>query len=70
MAEPANHTISQENSSTTMVRMAVATSELVFLIPHLAKTAVSPANRAEPNANGTHIFLHPFILANRGLLAR
>jgi len=43
-----------------MVRIAVATSESVFLIPHLAKMAVTPAKNAEPNANNTHM---PFRLA-------
>lgn len=43
-----------------MVRIAVATSESVFLIPHLAKMAVMPAKNVEPNANNTHI---PFRLA-------
>ena len=53
--EPTMPTISHENSSTTTVRMAVAASESVFRMPHLARTAVSPANRAEPNANKIHI---------------
>ena len=43
-----------------MVRIAVATSESVFLIPHLAKMAVMPAKNAEPNANNTYM---PFRLA-------
>lgn len=45
--EPTIHTISHEKSSTTMVRMAVAASESVFRMPHLARIAVSPANSAE-----------------------
>ena len=53
--EPTIHTISHEKSSTTMVRMAVAASESVLRMPHLARTAVSPANSAEPNAKITHI---------------
>lgn len=54
-AEPTIQTISQENSSTTMVRIAVAASESVFLMPHFARIAVKPANSAEPNAKSTHI---------------
>ena len=53
--EPTIHTISHEKSSTTMVRMAVAASESVFRMPHLARIAVSPANSAEANAKITHI---------------
>lgn len=45
--EPTIHTISHEKSSTTMVRMAVAASESVFRMPHLTRSAVSPANSAE-----------------------
>ena len=37
-----------ENNSTTTVRIAVATSESVFLIPHFAKTAVIPVKKEEP----------------------
>lgn len=33
-----------------MVRGAVATVESVYLIPHFAKTEVTPANKAEANA--------------------
>lgn len=53
--EPTIHTISHEKSSTTMVRMAVAASESVFRMPHLARIAVNPANSAEANAKITHI---------------
>ena len=35
---------------TTIVRIAVATSESVWRIPHFARIDVSPANSAEPNA--------------------
>ena len=52
-AEPAASTISQENISTTPVRRAVATSESVERIPHLARMAVIPANRADKNAMGS-----------------
>lgn len=45
--KPTIHTISHEKSSTTMVRMAVAASESVFRMLHLARIAVSPANSAE-----------------------
>lgn len=39
-----------------MVRIAVAALESVFLIPHFASMEVSPANRADPNANRIHIY--------------
>lgn len=45
--EPTIHTISHEKSSTAMARMAVAASESVFRMPHLARIAVSLANSAE-----------------------
>ena len=38
-----------------MVLKAVATSELVFFIPHFAKIAVSPAKTAENTAATIHI---------------
>ena len=44
---------------TTIVRNAVATWESVFLIPHLAKIDVIPANKADPNAYKTHINQSP-----------
>ena len=44
-----------ENRRTTIVLIAVATLESVFLIPILARIAVIPANTAEPKANKTHI---------------
>ena len=47
---PVIRTISQENISTTTVRMAVATSESVFCIPHFARIAVIPAKNEEPIA--------------------
>ena len=52
-------TISQAKRSTTMVRIAVATVESVFLIPHFARIAVIPAKNAEPNANVIHILITP-----------
>ena len=55
LCAPVTNTMSHENASTTMVRSAVATLESVFLIPHFAKIAVRPANKAEPNANIIHI---------------
>ena len=51
---PAMKTMTQEKIRTTQVRSAVATLESVFLIPHLAKTAVIPANRADAKANTIH----------------
>ena len=53
--EPVINTISHENASTTMVRMAVATVESVFRMPHLARMAVRPAKSAEPNAKKIHM---------------
>ena len=47
---PVSSTIAQENTSTTQVRTAVATVESVRRIPHLARMAVMPAKKAEPNA--------------------
>ncbi len=44
------NTISHEKARTTIVRIAVATVESVFRMPHLANTAVKPANSADPNA--------------------
>ena len=54
-ADPTIQTISHEKISTTIVRIAVAASESVFLIPHFARTEVRPANSAEPNAKSIHI---------------
>ena len=48
--DPTIQTMPQENSSTTMVRTAVATLESVFRIPHFANIEVSPAKNAEPTA--------------------
>ena len=39
----------QEKISTIMVRIAVATVESVFRIPHFARIDVTPAKNAEPN---------------------
>ena len=55
LAESATNTISQENASTTTVRMAVAMSESVFLIPHLARMAVNPAKTDDKIAAANHI---------------
>ena len=54
-ADPATKTIIHENSSTTIVRNAVATSESVFLIPHFARIAVTPAKSADNTAIISHI---------------
>ena len=43
------------------MRIAVATFESTFLIPILAKIAVSPANNAAPNANNIHIKSSSFL---------
>ena len=53
--EPTKNTITQEKISTTTVRKAVATSESVFRMPHLASTAVIPAKKAERTATPIHI---------------
>ncbi len=51
-----NKTIPQEQRTTTMVRIAVATVESVCRIPSLAKIAVRPAKKAEPSAKTIHIY--------------
>ena len=56
-AEPTTSTMSHENASTTMVRIAVATFESVVRIPHLARMAVSPEKSADPAANASHILV-------------
>ena len=58
VCEPTRNTITQENSSTTMVRMAVATSESVLRMPHFARMEVTPAKNAEANAYAIHIQIH------------
>jgi hypothetical protein len=57
--EPTIKTIKNEKISTTAVRSAVATSDLVFLIPHFASIAVSPANTADITAANIHIKAPP-----------
>ena len=65
------NTISHEKIRTTIVRMAVATVESVLRMPHLASTAVSPANSAEPNAYKIHMTCHlPFNLERQGEICR
>ena len=54
--DPVIHTMIHENNSTITVRIAVATSESVFLIPHFARIAVIPAKKEEPIAYKIHIF--------------
>ena len=51
-------TMSHEKINTTNVRIAVATSESVFLIPHFARIAVIPAKNEEPAAYSIHILCH------------
>ena len=41
--------------------MAVATVESVRLMPHFAKTAVTPAKKEEPNAYNIHICQPSFL---------
>lgn len=52
---PVIKVITHEKTKTTMVRMAVATSESVFEIPHFASMEVIPAKKAEPVAYKIHI---------------
>ena len=52
--DPEMPAIAQAKTSTTQVRMAVATSESVCLMPHLAKMDVMPAKNADANAATTH----------------
>ena len=49
-ADPTMNTMIHEKIKTTMVRSAVATSESVFLMPHLANTEVRPAKTADNTA--------------------
>ena len=49
-AESTMNTMTHEKSKTTMVRSAVAISESVFLMPHLANTEVSPEKKADNTA--------------------
>ena len=53
--DPTTNTIIHAKIRTTMVRIAVATVESVFRMPHLARMAVTPAKNAEPIANRSHI---------------
>jgi PBP1b-binding outer membrane lipoprotein LpoB len=57
--ESTTNTISQENRKTTIVLIAVAMVESVFLIPHFASIEVKDANTAESIANNTHIIAPP-----------
>ena len=65
-AEPTMSTMTSDIISTTIVRIAVATVESVFLIPHFARIAVAPAKSAEPSANNTHIRSPPVICREAG----
>lgn len=56
---PVMNTSSQENASTTAVRIAVARVESVFFTPIFARIAVTPANRAEAQASPSHIPVSP-----------
>ena len=61
-AEPTISTIIHENSNTTTVLSAVATSESVSLIPHFARIEVIPAKNAESTAIISHMSV-PFLSA-------
>ena len=52
---PVTTTIIHAKISTTIVLIAVATSESVLLIPHFARIEVIPAKKAEPTAKPNHI---------------
>ena len=59
-AEPTTNTISQAKASTTRVRNAVAISESVLRMPHLAKIDVRPAKTADKTAATSHIMKSAF----------
>lgn len=54
-ADPTTNTMIHENTRTTIVLSAVAISESVFLIPHLARIDVAPANIADKTAIIIHM---------------
>ena len=56
--EPTSNTMIHAKTRTTTVRIAVATVESVFWMPHLAKMAVTPAKNAEQTAKNNHISVH------------
>ena len=56
---PVSAAMSQAKASTTMVRIAVATSGSVLVMPSLARPAVTPAKSAEPPAARSHMDGHP-----------
>jgi hypothetical protein len=58
------NTIIHEKIKTTIVLIAVATFESVFLIPHFASIDVIPAKNADPNAYNTHIFFSVYASVN------
>lgn len=55
---PVTNTIIHEKKRMIMVRTAVAAVESVFLMPIFARIEVTPAKKAEPNANAIHIDDH------------
>ena len=59
-ADPTMNTMIHENRRTTTVLSAVAISESVFLIPHLARIDVAPANTADKTA----IMIHMVSISN------
>ena len=59
---PVINTMSHAITSTTDVLTAVATSELVFLMPHLESIAVTPAKNAENIAATIHITVLALLL--------
>lgn len=67
-AEPTISTMIHENSRITIVRIAVATSESVFLIPHFARIDVSPAKKADSIAIISHIKIPPFLPSAKSIV--
>ena len=57
VCDPTINTIAHENTSTTAVRIAVATVESVLRIPHFARMDVTPAKSADKNAKAIHIYI-------------
>ena len=66
-AEPTISTIIHENSNTTTVLSAVATSESVSRIPHFARIEVIPAKNADKTAIISHMSV-PFLSVSAILL--
>ena len=59
---PANKTIIHEKIKTIIVLNAVAKEESTFFKPIFARTAVTPANKADRQANPIHTLSFPLYL--------